>query len=98
MYAQPVQAVHLQDLGFSLDDFAKSISQAANEAEKVAKEIEPIAKTAYKETKNAGKLAGKAAPVISAVAGDEYGEYATQFANIVDMMPLNLQNLEVAPA
>ena len=77
MYAQPVQAVDLQDLKFSFHKFGKSISKAAHDAEHIAHQIEPIAKVAYKETKNVGKLAGKAAPVISAVAGDDYGQYAT---------------------
>lgn len=77
MYAQPVQAVDLQDLKFSLKKFGKSISKAAHEVEHFAHDMEPIAKMAYKETKNVGKLAAKAAPVISAVAGDDYGQYAT---------------------
>lgn len=69
MPLQNLQEADLQNLRFSWKKFGRGLNKFAHTAEHIGEE-------AYKDAKIAGKFAGKAAPVIAALAGDKYGNYA----------------------
>jgi hypothetical protein len=86
-YADAAPSLGLQDLHFSFHHLGHSIGKAAHA-------VEHAAPTIYKDAKIAGHYAGQAAPVIAAVAGDQYGGYAQQAGMYADAAPsLGLQDL-----
>ena len=78
--------LNLQNLKFSFKHLGKDINKAAHKAA-------PVAKAVYKDTKVAGKLVGKAAPVIGMIGGPEAGAASLATGAIATALPLqNLNN------